>query len=343
MQARVEVGILQFLNCRGDPEDQHHIVRMTDFFLCASHLCIAFELLSLNLYELIKLNQFRGLSISLVRVFLQQVRLPCRGLAWLDVIRLCVWQKASLAGCGSFSGSSALLIEVLFLNLYELINLKSLPGAVHLPGPRLPAARTWLRWMCEARQAWMGVAASQAALLCLLRCSSSICTSSSTSNHFRGLSISLVHVFLQQVSDAQTWLRWICEHRQVWMGVAASQAALLCLLRCSSSTCTSSSTSNHFQGLSISLVRVFLQQVSDAHIWLGWMCEARQLLGQLCFAFDLHSSTCLSSTSSGGCPSPWSAPSCSRRNLDHLVGEQHGSDLHRMCWPHTAQAQPTNL
>lgn len=75
MQARVEVGILQFLNGRGDPEDRHHIVRMTDFFLHANHLCIAFELLSLNLYELIKLNQFRGLSISLVRVFLQQVSL----------------------------------------------------------------------------------------------------------------------------------------------------------------------------------------------------------------------------------------------------------------------------
>ena len=74
----MEVGILQFLNSRGDPEDRHHLVRMTDFFLHANHLCIAFELLSLNLYELIKLNQFRGLSISLVRVFLQQVR----ALAW---------------------------------------------------------------------------------------------------------------------------------------------------------------------------------------------------------------------------------------------------------------------
>ena len=68
------MGILQFLNGRGDPEDKHHIVRMVDFFMCSNHLCIVFELLSLNLYELIKLNQFRGLSISLVRVFLQQAR-----------------------------------------------------------------------------------------------------------------------------------------------------------------------------------------------------------------------------------------------------------------------------
>ena len=73
MQARVEVGILQFLNGRGDPEDRHHIVRMTDFFLHANHLCIAFELLSLNLYELVKHNQFRGLSMNLLRLFMTQV------------------------------------------------------------------------------------------------------------------------------------------------------------------------------------------------------------------------------------------------------------------------------
>lgn len=73
MQARVEVGILQFLNTRGDPDDCHHIVRMRDFFVYCSHLCIVFELLSINLYELVKMNHFRGLSTGLVRVFLEQV------------------------------------------------------------------------------------------------------------------------------------------------------------------------------------------------------------------------------------------------------------------------------
>ncbi|KAK9812204.1 hypothetical protein WJX73_003998 [Symbiochloris irregularis] len=72
-QARLEVGILQFLNTRGDPQDQHHIVRMRDFFVHCNHLCIAFELLSINLYELIKMNHFRGLSTGLVRVFVEQI------------------------------------------------------------------------------------------------------------------------------------------------------------------------------------------------------------------------------------------------------------------------------
>jgi len=73
MQARVEVGVLQFLNTRGDPDNKHHIVRMRDFFMHRSHLCLVFELLSVNLYELVKHNQFRGLSINLLRFFILQV------------------------------------------------------------------------------------------------------------------------------------------------------------------------------------------------------------------------------------------------------------------------------
>jgi dual specificity protein kinase YAK1 len=73
VQARVEVGVLQFLNTRGDPENRHHIVRMRDFFVFRNHLCLVFELLSVNLYELVKHNQFRGLSMNLLRVFINQV------------------------------------------------------------------------------------------------------------------------------------------------------------------------------------------------------------------------------------------------------------------------------
>lgn len=72
-QARVEVGVLQYLNRLGDAEDQHHIVRMHTFFVFREHLCLVFELLNLNLYELIKQNQFRGLSMRLLRIFLSQV------------------------------------------------------------------------------------------------------------------------------------------------------------------------------------------------------------------------------------------------------------------------------
>jgi dual specificity protein kinase YAK1 len=72
-QARVEIGILQFLNTRADPADTYHLVRLKDFFLHRDHLCLVFELLGLNLFELVRHNKFKGLSLSLVRVFVSQV------------------------------------------------------------------------------------------------------------------------------------------------------------------------------------------------------------------------------------------------------------------------------
>ncbi|KAJ3112468.1 dual specificity protein kinase yak1, partial [Nowakowskiella sp. JEL0407] len=72
-QSLVEVAILDMLNGQYDKDDKHHLARMKDTFLFRNHLCIIFEMLSVNLYELIKQNQFRGLSTNLVRVFVSQI------------------------------------------------------------------------------------------------------------------------------------------------------------------------------------------------------------------------------------------------------------------------------
>ncbi|OVA18381.1 Protein kinase domain [Macleaya cordata] len=72
-QALVEVSLLTMLNKKFDPEDKHHIVRILDYFVFQHHLCISFELLDTNLYELIKMNQFRGLSMNIVQVFSKQI------------------------------------------------------------------------------------------------------------------------------------------------------------------------------------------------------------------------------------------------------------------------------
>lgn len=61
------------LNDKYDKDDRHHILRLIDTFIHRRHLCLVFELLSVNLYELIKQNQFRGLSTNLVRVFTAQL------------------------------------------------------------------------------------------------------------------------------------------------------------------------------------------------------------------------------------------------------------------------------
>ena len=56
-----------------DTEDDKHIVRLIDYFVYHNHLVIIFELLSLNIFELIKRNNYRGLSVSLIRVFTSQI------------------------------------------------------------------------------------------------------------------------------------------------------------------------------------------------------------------------------------------------------------------------------
>lgn len=71
-QALIEAKILDVLK-QEDPESKKHIVRMNSYFLFRNHLCITFELLSINLYDLIKLNQFNGFSTGLIRRFAVQI------------------------------------------------------------------------------------------------------------------------------------------------------------------------------------------------------------------------------------------------------------------------------
>ncbi|THX82856.1 kinase-like protein [Aureobasidium pullulans] len=87
-QSMMEVSVLDLLNGRMDKNDDHHILRLKDTFIHRQHLCLVFELLSVNLYELIKQNQFRGLSTTLVRVFAQQL-----------LAGLCLLSKARLIHC----------------------------------------------------------------------------------------------------------------------------------------------------------------------------------------------------------------------------------------------------
>uniref|UniRef100_A0A5S6QZ10 Dual specificity tyrosine-phosphorylation-regulated kinase mbk-2 n=1 Tax=Trichuris muris TaxID=70415 RepID=A0A5S6QZ10_TRIMR len=79
-QTEVEIRILDMLRTK-DRENQSNTVRMLDFFTFRQHKCITFELLSFNLYELIKINKFQGLGLPLVRKF------ACGILQCLEVLR----------------------------------------------------------------------------------------------------------------------------------------------------------------------------------------------------------------------------------------------------------------
>ncbi|CAJ0931049.1 unnamed protein product, partial [Mesorhabditis belari] len=67
-QADEEIRILDHLR-RQDTDGSHNIIHMLDYFNFRNHKCITFELLNINLYELIKKNKFQGFSLHLVRKF----------------------------------------------------------------------------------------------------------------------------------------------------------------------------------------------------------------------------------------------------------------------------------
>lgn len=83
-QAKIEIRILEFLNgknCDGDKG----VVRMLEYFTHHNHLCIVYEKLSHNLYEVLRRIGFEGLSLYLVRKFGLQILNTLKLLSRSDV------------------------------------------------------------------------------------------------------------------------------------------------------------------------------------------------------------------------------------------------------------------
>jgi dual specificity tyrosine-phosphorylation-regulated kinase 2/3/4 len=71
-QGTVEIKVLDRLRSK-DPGDRNNIVKMKSCFVFRRHICIAFEQLSINLYDFVKANEFQGLSLTLIRRFTVQL------------------------------------------------------------------------------------------------------------------------------------------------------------------------------------------------------------------------------------------------------------------------------
>jgi serine/threonine protein kinase len=71
-QARLEIDLLKQLN-ELDPHDQSFIVRLKDTFIWRNHQCLTFEMLSYNLYELLRNTSFNGVSLNLISKFAKQI------------------------------------------------------------------------------------------------------------------------------------------------------------------------------------------------------------------------------------------------------------------------------
>eukprot|EP00118_Oscarella_pearsei_P003037 m.12674 g.12674 ORF g.12674 m.12674 type:complete len:543 (+) comp24227_c0_seq2:264-1892(+) len=79
-QAKIEVKLLELIN-RYDTEGKYYVVRLKRHFVFRRHLCLVFELLSFNLYDLLRNTNFRGVSLNLTRKFAHQL---CTALLFLS-------------------------------------------------------------------------------------------------------------------------------------------------------------------------------------------------------------------------------------------------------------------
>eukprot|EP00210_Caulerpa_lentillifera_P002594 g2486.t2 len=71
-QAMIEVKVLQRLR-QQDSDDCHNVVHLKEYFFFRNHLCITFELMSINLYEMTRQNNYEGVSLALTRRFAMQI------------------------------------------------------------------------------------------------------------------------------------------------------------------------------------------------------------------------------------------------------------------------------
>jgi len=79
LQAQTEITLLKEILDK-DIQDEYNIVRMINKFVFRNHQCLVFEMLSYNLYELLKNTRFKGVSLNLIRKFSKQI---LRSLAFL--------------------------------------------------------------------------------------------------------------------------------------------------------------------------------------------------------------------------------------------------------------------
>ncbi|XP_038623701.1 dual specificity tyrosine-phosphorylation-regulated kinase 4 isoform X2 [Tachyglossus aculeatus] len=102
-QALTELKILEALR-RRDRDHKGSVVHMKDHFYFRNHLCITFELLGINLYELLRNNGFQGLSLAVIRRFTHSV-LKCLQVLYVEKIIHCdlkpenivIYQKGQLS------------------------------------------------------------------------------------------------------------------------------------------------------------------------------------------------------------------------------------------------------
>lgn len=81
-QAAVEIDVFTALS----DVQKENMVRLQCYFMYHHHLCLVFELLGANLYEVLKKRQFRGLPLPIVRSLLQQAMDGVKDLSQKNIV-----------------------------------------------------------------------------------------------------------------------------------------------------------------------------------------------------------------------------------------------------------------
>mmetsp|Transcript_34638 Transcript_34638/g.60911 ORF Transcript_34638/g.60911 Transcript_34638/m.60911 type:complete len:527 (+) Transcript_34638:301-1881(+) len=84
-QAGIEIKLLNLIRTK-DAKDERNVVKMKNYFVFRNHVCISFELLSLNLYEFLRKNQFQGMQLSMIRRIAVQILISLTFLKSLNII-----------------------------------------------------------------------------------------------------------------------------------------------------------------------------------------------------------------------------------------------------------------
>jgi hypothetical protein len=71
-QASVEIEILEYI-INHDKANDSNIVRYYNSFIFRNHLCLVFELLDINLYDYLKIKNFKGLNESKIRNYTRDI------------------------------------------------------------------------------------------------------------------------------------------------------------------------------------------------------------------------------------------------------------------------------
>ena len=84
-QANIEIRLLENINNK-DLEENSNLLHIKENFLFRGHICLVFDLLSMNLYELLKENDFKGLSTVLIKKIAGQLLHSLKFLKSLHII-----------------------------------------------------------------------------------------------------------------------------------------------------------------------------------------------------------------------------------------------------------------